>query len=66
VADRLTEIETQLAFQDDVISQLNSVVTAQQRQLDQLQMEVRLLREQLTAMRDKLLSSVTEPPPPHY
>jgi len=59
-------METQLAFQDDVIQQLNSVVTTQQQQIEQLRQDLHVLQEQFTAMRENLISTVAEPPPPHY
>lgn len=64
--NRLTELETQVAFQDDVVQQLNAVVTTQQQQIEQLRHELRVLSEQLAALREKIISSGVEPPPPHY
>lgn len=64
--DRLIELETQMAFQDSVIQELNTVVTAQQQQLDKLKRELQLLQEQLASLNDKMVSSGNEPPPPHY
>ncbi len=64
--NRLTELETQLAFQDDVVQQLNAVVTTQQQQIEQLRHEMRILSEQFTALREKIISNGVEPPPPHY
>ncbi len=64
--DRLIELETQMAFQDSVIQELNTVVTAQQQQLDKLKRELHLLQEQLAHLNDKMVSSGNEPPPPHY
>lgn len=64
--ERVIEMEMQLAFQDNVIQQLNTVVTAHQQQLDQLRREMNLLREHVASLNDKVLSAGNEPPPPHY
>lgn len=64
--ERLIELETQLAFQDGVIQELNDVVISQQQQLDLLKREMQLLREQFASLNDKMVSSGNEPPPPHY
>ena len=34
--DRLIDIETKLAYQEDLLEQLNGIVTEQQKQIDQL------------------------------
>ena len=63
--DRLIEIETKLAYQDDLVSQLNDVVTDQQSQITKLE----LLCESLVG-RIKSLSEAADQPqderPPHY
>ncbi len=65
---RLTELEVKLAFQDDLLEALNQTVAAQQRQIDLLQGEMRILYQQLKSLQPSLLadSPVDEPPPPHY
>ncbi|MFA7166908.1 MAG: SlyX family protein [Desulfoplanes sp.] len=62
----LIQIQTQLAFQDRTIEKLNEVVTAQQRQLDEIEKQMKFLAGKL---RDVALSDQgesPEPPPPHY
>lgn len=67
VEDRITKLETYIAFQDDTLKQLNDVVANQQRQLDQLQNEVSRLKEQLASLRpSNIASEDEETPPPHY
>ena len=65
---RLTELEVKLAFQDDLLEALNQTVAAQQRQIDLLQGEMRILYQQLKSLQPSQLadSPVDEPPPPHY
>ncbi|MFO7606831.1 MAG: SlyX family protein [Desulfurivibrionaceae bacterium] len=44
---RIVELETRLAFQDHTIEELNEVVTGQQRQLDELQADFKVIGERL-------------------
>lgn len=64
---RIAELETQLAFQDDLLQSLNKVVIRQEEQLGQLALEVKSLREQvLTLAAEPARPNTDEPPPPHY
>ncbi|MCA1764740.1 MAG: SlyX family protein [Desulfobulbaceae bacterium] len=47
LAARIVEVETRLAFQDHTIEELNEVVTGQQRQLDELQADFKVIRARL-------------------
>lgn len=63
---RLTEVETRLAFAEDLIETLNQTVVRQQAQLDLLQQQLRLLHRQ---MQDALPDEARTPRdeiPPHY
>lgn len=66
--NRLVEIETKLAFQEDTLQALNTVVCQQQRQIEHLEATVKLLIEryrQLSAEAggdDKPVHEI----PPHY
>lgn len=65
---RLIEIETKLAFQEDLLQTLNDIVTRQQNQIDQLAAQQRRLVErlrQLSAEPATPLSAADEKPP-HY
>ena len=65
--DRLTDLEIKLAFQEDLVDSLNQVVTAQQRELELLQGQVRLLYQQLKSLQPSDIASAgDEAPPPHY
>ena len=44
---RITELETQLAFQEDTIAQLNSVITDHQGQIDNLREAIEQLEQKL-------------------
>ncbi|MEL0027260.1 MAG: SlyX family protein [Perlucidibaca sp.] len=64
---RLTNLEVKVAFQDDLLESLNQVVAQQQRQIDLLQGEIRMLYDQLKSLQPSLIATaVEEPPPPHY
>jgi SlyX protein len=66
--DRLIEIETKLAFQEDTIQSLNAVVCEQQKDIEQLQATVKLLIDryrQLSADADTGKQFAQEIPP-HY
>ncbi|PRD37473.1 UNVERIFIED_CONTAM: slyX [Trichonephila clavipes] len=64
---RLTDLEIKVAFQDDLLEALNQVVAAQQRQLDLLQGELRILYDQVKSLQPSMLAEVAEEaPPPHY
>lgn len=66
-AQRLTELETRVAFQDQTIQELNEVVTRQQREIDRLARELDVLRERLHALAPSpVVPPDEETPPPHY
>jgi SlyX protein len=64
--DRLTELETKLAFAEDLLETLNQTVIRQQGQIDTLQQQLRLLHQQV---KDALPDDARTPRdeiPPHY
>ncbi|MBI1424932.1 MAG: hypothetical protein GC149_15905 [Gammaproteobacteria bacterium] len=64
---RIAELETQLAFQEDTIQTLNDIVTRQQLQIDKLELELQALAAQLRQLSDVLRRpEAEEAPPPHY
>ncbi len=66
-SDRLTDLEIKLAFQEDLLDSLNQVVTEQQKMLDLLQGQVRLLYQQLNSLQPSDIAMASEEaPPPHY
>jgi len=62
----LAELEVKLSFAEDLLEQLNLTVYRQQRQIDQLQVEMRELRRQLAAGAPAEARSLSEEIPPHY
>lgn len=64
---RIAELETQLAFQEDTVQTLNDIVARQQLQIDKLEHEVRTLQAQLQQLSDAMnRPQAEEAPPPHY
>ena len=67
--NRIDELETQLAFQEDALEQFNAIVTRQQGQIDELAAQVKFLREQLIEVAEGFQGEQSDPAqekPPHY
>lgn len=64
----LVELQSQLAFQEHTIEQLNAVLVSQQQQMDLLKMEIRLLKDKLSTLEDRVEvgGSARDEKPPHY
>jgi SlyX protein len=64
---RLIEIETKLAYQEQMLGELNEVLTDQQGQLSRLERIAESLGEQLKSLTESQpASNVTDERPPHY
>ena len=65
--ERIEQLESRLAFQDDTIEILNQALTLQQQDLDKLRHQMSLL---INRMKEMVVSQVAsqseETPPPHY
>jgi SlyX protein len=67
MSDALIEVQTQLAFQEQTIAELNDVLTSQQQQIDLLRLEIKLLKEQLGLLEGRIESGpLQDERPPHY
>jgi SlyX protein len=64
--DRLTELEIKLGYAEDLLEALNRTVFRQQQQMEQLQQEVRALRNQLESSIPGEQRSLADEVPPHY
>lgn len=64
--ERIAELESRLAFQDDTIQTLNDVLVAQQRTVDLLQAQLGLLARRQEEMQSRMDGEGDEAPPPHY
>jgi SlyX protein len=63
---RLAEIEVKLSFSEDLLEELSRTIYRQQRQIDQLQQELRVLRQQLQTDIPAEPSGSRDEIPPHY
>lgn len=63
---RLAEIESKLAFAEDLIETLNQTVARQQMQIDSLQAQLRVVYQQVQAMTPEDARTPREELPPHY
>ena len=64
---RITELETKLAFAEDLLDTLNLAIIRQQRQIDNLQEQFRLLHQQVRdSQTDSEATTPREEIPPHY
>ncbi len=65
---RLTDLETKVAFQDDLLESLNRIVAEQQQQIDMLQQQVQMLYDQLRLLAPSNIAQgeAADERPPHY
>ncbi|MDO8271683.1 MAG: SlyX family protein [Gammaproteobacteria bacterium] len=69
--EQLFDLQSQFAFQEDLLRELNDVVTRQQTQIDLLQREVLSHRDRITHVMDNLPDRINanaplDERPPHY
>ncbi|MBI3529051.1 MAG: SlyX family protein [Betaproteobacteria bacterium] len=62
---RLAEIEAKLSFSEELLEALNQTIYRQQQQIDQLQMELRTLREQVRTALPAEPRNLRDETPPH-
>ncbi len=63
---RLNELEAKMSLAEDLLDALNRAVFRQQQQIDQLQQDVRALRQQLQEAAPDEAGSPGDQIPPHY
>ena len=64
--DRVTDLESQLAFQDDTLQALSDVLAVQQRAVERLQLQMAALLKRQEEMAGQFETFEEEAPPPHY
>jgi len=65
--ERLLNIETTLAFQDDLLTVLNKTVADQQQKIDVLEKQLSIVVERLMEMSELMASAnIIDEKPPHY
>jgi SlyX protein len=63
---RVDALEVRITYQDRIIEDLNSAVTAQWRQIDEFTRQLERLRDRLREMEANPPPGEPDPPPPHY
>ena len=69
IESRLDELESRLAFQDDLIESLNEIIARQDRELGRLELRVKALGEKLNDFAESADMPGFSPGhevPPHY
>ncbi len=65
--ERFLDIETKLAYQEDLVASLNGIVSNQQRKLDELEAAYRKLVDRVVEQSEELAAlRIEDAPPPHY
>ena len=65
--ERIIELEIKVAYQEDLVQELNKVVSMQQQQIDRLEATCKLLNERISSISAGLNTvSPGEELPPHY
>jgi SlyX protein len=64
--ERLVDLETRLAFQDQALEHLTAAVLDQGQALRELRAEVERLRRLLMQLAPSQVGERSEEPPPHY
>jgi len=64
--EKLIDLETRMAFQDDTIQQLSDVIYRQQKQIEKLEKTVYLLVDKVQDLSHAMPGKVVDEKPPHY
>ncbi|WP_373973717.1 SlyX family protein [Chitinibacter sp. SCUT-21] len=63
---RITELEIRLALQDDLLDELNQIISRQQLQIDQLSAALHALQQTQASPDQQTPRSLFDEIPPHY
>ncbi|NOT84630.1 MAG: SlyX family protein [Methylococcaceae bacterium] len=63
---RFIELEIKVAYQEDLVQDLNQIVIKQQRQLDRLEATCKMLHERIKNLQDTAHEEDVDQTPPHY
>ncbi len=67
LAARIDTLETRLAFQEEIIEDLNKAIIEQWKQIEALTRRMARLDDRMEASETRAdLAGLSEPPPPHY
>lgn len=63
--DRIIEIEKRIAFQEQMVEQLNQVLIEQQRKIESLEVQLKMAESRISD-EEFVKPQEEEEPPPHY
>lgn len=61
--DQIIHLETKIAYLENFVNELNTVIISQQSQIDQLNKELNKIQDQMTSGSE---GDIINEPPPHY
>ncbi len=64
--ERLDNLEMRIAFQDDIVEQLNNEISIHQELIRNLQEQLRLIGQRVKDMNTQPLDGPVDETPPHY
>lgn len=64
--EKLIDIETRLAYQDDAIQALSDVIYQQQQQIDKMEKQLQLMVGKLQDLSQNQPNNLDHERPPHY
>ncbi|MBO3277262.1 SlyX family protein [Pseudomonas schmalbachii] len=64
--ERVADLESRLAFQDDALQTLSDVVYEQERVIERLSLQMQVLIRRLEELQGEVGVVDDEAPPPHY
>lgn len=64
--DRLTELEIKLAYQEDLLQTLNTIIIDQQKQIGRLEESCKLLNKRIKTINNPEIMRQEFEIPPHY
>lgn len=64
--EKIIDIETRIAYQDDTIQQLSDVMYRQQQQIEKLEKTVQLLVGKIQGLSENNPEKTIDERPPHY
>lgn len=64
--DELIELQSKLTFQEQSLAELNKALVSQQKQINHLQLQIKLYEDRLNEIEDATSLTGQDEKPPHY
>jgi SlyX protein len=64
--DRITELEIKIAYQEDLLQSLNTIVSNQQLQINRIEETCKFLNDRIKSIREVESINQSSERPPHY